>query len=502
MTSLKRALIFSLLRVLAPVRNLLLAHPRQAERLLRPGFEPMLWRLGEWRAWRAFELARRDVPAYRDFLAAHGGDIRLRGFRPDFSGLPELDKESYVTAYPIEARCKGGRLPAHGAVIDESSGTGGEPTNWVRGPEERADGRKLLQLGLAHAFGGEPLFVVNAFALGPWATGMNVTMSAVDVAVVKSVGPDIVKVVNTLRQFGPGYRYLVCGYPPFLKQLVDEAEIDWSAFTCVAVVGGEGMTEALRTQLERAFSRVSSSFGASDLEINIAAETELSIALRRLLASRPGLGDALGLAAHPGLPMVFQFSPLDYLIETNTNGELVITICRAATVAPKPRYNLHDLGQVVRFPELRRALAAAGGRVEDLAGRFDDRPLLFHWGRSDSTVAFYGANIAPTEVEEALLSLPVLARDVRSHVLALAEDDRANKTLTLACELRDGAGRPADVIALREELLARLSELNQDFREAFRFMPEGQPSLEFHARGTGPFAGHDIRLKRSYIRRD
>jgi hypothetical protein len=49
-------------------------------------------------------------------------------------------------------------------------------------------------------------------------------------------------------------------------------------------------------------------------------------------------------------------------------------------------------------------------------------------------------------------------------------------------------------------VLARLAELNQDYREAARFMPaESVPTLELHTAGTGPFAGHDVRLKRHYI---
>ena len=91
------------------------------------------------------------------------------------------------------------------------------------------------------------------------------------------------------------------------------------------------MSEALRSYLERSFRRVYSSFGASDLEINIAAENELTIAVRRLLAKRPDLARALGLPEQPTLPMVFQYNPLDYLVETTAGGELVITVNRVGT---------------------------------------------------------------------------------------------------------------------------------------------------------------------------
>src|SRR5205823_8643844 len=98
--------------------------------------------------------------------------------------------------------------------------------------------------------------------------------------------------------------------------------------------------------------------------------------------------------------MVFQYNPLDYLIEVNDEDELVITICRLDTTAPKLRYCIHDLGCVRRFPPVREALAGIGVSPDDLDPRWLDLPLLFHYGRSDSTVAFYGANVGIPRSEE------------------------------------------------------------------------------------------------------
>jgi phenylacetate-CoA ligase len=420
----------------------------------------------------------------------------LDGFRPDFSRVPVTTKENYVKRYSVEERCVNGRLPVRGAVIDESSGTSGEPSNWVRGPEERRDGRKLLHIGVKRVLGDAPFLVVNAFALGPWATGMNLSMSIVDIALLKSTGPDVAKIENTLRLFGPRYRYLICGYPPFLKVLVDQASLDWSEYDCIAAVGGEAMSETLRDYLRRSFREVYSSFGASDLEINIATENDFTIAFRRLLAERPELGEALELPARGTTPMVFQYNPLDYLIETNDAGELVITICRLDTTAPKLRYCIHDVGCVRRFPQVRDALARAGVTPDRLAPEWIDLPLLFHYGRSDATVAFYGANLGTADVQDAVFSVPELAECVNAFALVEGEDANANKTLEIALELRNGVAPPADV---RERLLARLAEVNQDWREASRMMPSGQPTLCFHAVGTGPFADYDVRLKRRYV---
>ena len=41
---------------------------------------------------------------------------------------------------------------------------------------------------------------------------------------VKNTGPDLAKIVDTLRHFGPGFDYVVTAYPPFLKHLRDRLD--------------------------------------------------------------------------------------------------------------------------------------------------------------------------------------------------------------------------------------------------------------------------------------
>ena len=47
---------------------------------------------------------------------------------------------------------------------------------------------------------------------------------------VKTTGPDLEKIVDTIERFGPGFDYLVTAYPPFLKHLRDALDargFDW-----------------------------------------------------------------------------------------------------------------------------------------------------------------------------------------------------------------------------------------------------------------------------------
>jgi phenylacetate-CoA ligase len=100
---------------------------------------------------------------------------------------------------------------------------------------------------------------------------MSVSAALAGTCRLKSVGPDRDKVVTTMLQLGPGYRYVVLGYPPFLKDVADDPRIDLTRYDVTAGFGGEGISENMRTYLLRRYRRVVGSYGASDLEINLAA---------------------------------------------------------------------------------------------------------------------------------------------------------------------------------------------------------------------------------------
>jgi phenylacetate-CoA ligase len=444
------------------------------------------------RAAAAFLNARRKVPAYREFLRERGAEDVVR-----FDDIPAMDKQSYVSRWPLEALCQGGRLPARGAVIDESSGSTGTASNWIRGPRERDATRRLIQYSARATFGEKSFVLLNAFALGPWATGMNVSMSLVDRCIVKSIGPDVGKIVATLELLGPKYKYVIAGYPPFLKLLVDTAGIDWSRYDVCAVVGGEGMSEALRAALNRCFRKTVSSFGASDLEINLAVETDFTIALRQALASTEAVGHAL--YGREGLPMIFQFDPLNAFIESTQDRSLLVTLNRLDNVAPKIRYDIHDRGVVFPMRTVLDVLRTHDVQLEQSRAALA-LPLLFHWGRQDNAVGFYGCKITPEDIQHALLCVPELAGTVAHFALHPFEDSAANKRLHLYLELAEDARLTTCERTLGEWVWREVAAVNQDFRESIRMVPpDRRPMLRLFKPGTSPMSCADVRLKRSYI---
>jgi phenylacetate-CoA ligase len=457
--------------------------------------QPFLKKIGLLRAHAVYLKAKDRCPAYKDFLKGQGYQ---KNGRWKLSSLPIMTKENYVKKYSIPERCYDGKLPAAGVVIDESSGSSGVPNNWVRSAEERDDIKRILQLNYQIIYGDSGCILLNCFALGPWATGMNVSMSLVDVGILKSIGPDQKKLENTLEIFGTDYRYLIFGYPPFIKSFVDTTRLDLKQYKMDLIVGGEGLSEGLRSHLLRYFQTVISSYGASDLEINIGVETEMTVSLRRLCIENAELCKSLFGRETP--PMIFQYNALDYVLETSSEGELIFTIGRQTSAAPKLRYNLHDLGGTLTYKELKSQLDSVGVDISSLAKRQSHFPLLYVFGRSDLTAPFYGAKVYPTDIEEIVNSNSLLARNINCFQIVSYEDAAVNKRLKI--RLETASCIEGDFISpeeLHKMIFDGLCRVNQDFREVTKMFDPSCVEIEVFAYGTGPFAERDIRIKNKYI---
>ena len=455
--------------------------------LLSPRY---LERSSRLRARRAFFRAAKRVPAY----ARHLGPANASP-----GATPETDKASYIQVYPTEARCRAGSLPLKNTMIDESSGSTGTPYNWVRSQRERRESQRFISYFARYCYGTEPIITINAFSMGAWATGLNMGQAMEQNGVVKNTGPDLDKILSTLRFFGPKYPYLLVGYPPFLKHFIDVAEqggFPFAQYRLNALVGGEGMSEGLRDYLLRRFQKVYSGYGATDLEIGIAGETPVAVAIRRLAWRDPRVRAAL-FGGDSRLPMLFQYNPLMHHIEVNGNRELLFTITRGSVLSPRIRYNVHDEGGVARFDEVEARLRDLGYALRDLVPATSwliRLPFLWIYGRRDSTISVMGANIYPEDLEQCLYAEPALARLTRSFCLSLSEQAAAVRP----CFLFEVAVEPTE--ELRQQfaraMVARLEQLNADFREALHEYPGAlQPEVRLYRVGEGPFAANAGRIK-------
>ena len=460
-------------------------------RLLPPRY--LSW-ASEVRARRAYYRALWSVPAYRRFAADAAG-----------AAVPETDKTSYISAFPTHERCVGGDFFRSGTMIDESSGSTGTPFNWVRSERERHESHVFVSYFARYAFGTGDFITINAFSMGAWATGTNMGISLQKNGVVKNTGPDVAKILHTLRFFGPRYRYLICGYPPFLKHLIDAADAEgfpFADYRLCGLAGGEGMSEGLRDYLLRRFAKVYSGYGATDLEIGMAGETPICVAIRRLARERDDVRRAL-FGADSRLPMVFQYNPIMHHAEVNERGEVVFTITRGSLLSPRVRYNVHDAGGICTADEMAARLGALGIDVDALRRECGDGgvnlPFLWIHGRRDYTVSVMGANIYPEDIEQCLYDDAELAAITSSFCLSITEE-------------ADGAVRPQLLFEVTREpdmhlrarfaesIVPRLIALNADFREAWHEYPETLvPDIRLFRQGTGPFAADQGRIKQARL---
>lgn len=474
--------------------------------------------IGRLRAERAAWQATRRVPAYGRYLADSGVDASRLFPLGILDRLPETDKHTYVDRYALLDRCIGGAVQFPGTTIDESSGSTGTPYNWIRGERERAVAHRNIGFFARYTFGTEPLVTLNAFSMGAWAAGFNMSLGMLRHGIVKSIGPDVDKILSTLRYLGPGYRFLISGYPPFLKHLLDEGEragFPWADYQLHALVGGEGMTEELRDHLLTRFDSVYSGYGATDIEIGMAGESPVSIAVRRLARARPDVRRALFGDNDPRLPMVFQYNPLIHYLEVNLEGEVICTVSRLDLLAPRIRYNVHDSGGLVEFAAARRILREHGYDLDRLGEAPETHgstgplpwarpiPLPFLWihGRRDATISVMGANIYPEDVETVLYRDIDLARRVHSFLLSVVDDETGTPRPSISLELTDLDGVDQAWLArTADHLRDGLIGLNIDYRSSTGEFPAAMyPIVSTFARGSGPFAADAGRIKQRRI---
>ena len=326
-------------------------------------------------------------------------------------------------------------------------------------------------------------------------------------SVVKNTGPDLDKIFSTLQFFGPARRYLICGYPPFLKHMIDVAHergFPMGEYRLMAMLGGEGNSEGLRDYLAQGFDPIYSGYGATDLEIGIAGETPVSLAIRREARRNDALRESL-FGNDSRLPMVFQYNPLMHHIVTNEIGELMFTITRLNVLSPRVMYNVHDEGGVASYAEVATVFRSSGLRLEGVLRGSDAKtlrlPFLWIYGRKDSTVSVMGANIYPEDLEQCLYDEPELAKVTNSFCLSLFEGEGCTARPLFSFEVK------ADITSelkdeFQERIVARLGTLNADFRESMQeYRDAVTPMIELFPVGQGPFAADDAKIKQTRMLR-
>lgn len=457
------------------------------------------------RASREYRRAAKNVPAYKDFLKKN-----VETKPSFFEDVPITSKDNYIKKNNLNSTLFNGKLPK-GGQVDTSTGTTGKPTVWVRSAEERELNRKIISR-IRREIIGDAIFI-NAYALGSLSTGMTVHNALVDENLLSSTGPDCTKVLEMIVALGnsePGKKIVIAGYPSFMSRLIDKAVedgINLKDYDLAAIIGGESISEILRDRLTGVnpnspggFKKVISSYGASDLDLNIAFETDFSTALRKECLKNPALAKEL-FGDKAGSPMIFQYNPLFYYIESK-NGHLVYTSISGKKISPRIRYDSNDIGFAMTHRELKQKLKNFN---VDLPPSSSNLPFLFVWGREGTAATYYAAKVIPEELEQAIQNIPDLTEKVENYALHAYEDEKGVRRMDFWIELKNGVQidqSNANMTKINEAILNYIREKSIDFKRMDDIAINNQgirPTLKLFPYGQGPMANQPSHKKKQLI---
>ena len=446
-----------------------------------------------------FRRVLAQVPAYGRFLEETSFDAAgVRG-PADFAQLPVATKETYHRRHALADLCWGGEL-AGCDMLAVSSGSTGEPAVWPRFVSDEVGTAFRFEQVLRDAFRAHErrTLAVVCFALGSWVGGMYTTACLRHVAAkgypltLVTPGNDKAEILRVLRALGSSFEQVVlCGYPPFLKDLIDGGRadgFDWHAREVKLVMAGEVFSEEWRSIVcDRLGARepelaTASLYGTADGGV-LAGETPLSIALRRQLAQAPELGRQL--FGESRLPTLCQYDPLHRYFEAE-RGDLLFS---GDGGIPLLRYRILDRGGVHGFDQILGALPAWGrGAAVQLSGRGvtpRQLPFVHVFGRSNFALSFYGANVYPENVAVGIEQPALLAALGGKFVMQIAHDQDQNPLLDIAVELLPGKSA-SDTLAgdVAASIQRELERLNSEFKNyvpperrqpSVRLLPHGEP---------------------------
>jgi phenylacetate-CoA ligase len=460
--------------------------------------ENVLFTLSSLKAKKIFWHSYSSVPAYKDFVDKNCP----HGLPQTFQEVPVTSKANYIKQYDVTQTLLQGKMPQKGQ-IDTSTGTSGKPTKWVRGHHEMQNVKRWIGIASKTALGNKPYIFCNMFALGPWATGMTSSYALTGKQMVLSIGPNLEMLYEALREFGPKHRYVIAGYPPHMKKLVENAPFDVSKYDISIIVGGEAMSENVYdTIIKAGVKAVFSSYGASDLRINIAQQTKFEQQLQRICKENSQFKKEL-LGTLEGTPIFFHYNPLLDYIEETADGSLLFTDLDQSRVSPRVRYDLGDKGKILKISTITPLLKKYGFQLTPAT----NLPILCLYGRGEDTVIFNGSNLMYDDLEQALKKIPGLIEKINRYAYNRFENKNFDQQLEFWLELKQGAALTefADVAAINKQLIAALAQVNQDFKfqvELIQKDPDGRlpmPKTYIFEYGKSPMVEQEPHHKNKYV---
>ncbi len=458
-----------------------------------PGFE---------RARDAFRRAALEVPAYADFLRRNKVAAERIQTAQDFATVPPVTKANYLHHYPLNMMARRGDIGAVG-TWSTSSGSSGKPTYWPRGSLSLEQSIDLYDKIFRQSFQSHErsTLAVIGFAMGNWIggtytyTGIQHLRALGHRLSVIAPGIDVATILSNIADLGPYYEQVVLvGYPPFIKDVLDQAPSSVIDMDLKILMAGENISEGWRDYILKRIGKESRAehtcliYGTADAGI-MGHETPTTVAARRLARDDPGLNVAL-FGDHEVQPTFVEYQPDLRFTETDPDGYLLFTI---DNTFPLIRYRINDRGRVITASELACLLGRCGHEFT-VRTSTEDAGFIALGQRTDIAATFYSLKIFPESIRAAFEDTEVSGTVSGKFYLITLQDEAYGQTLRLHVELRaDATADAALAPRLAELVVASLVRTNSEYRQLRQALGRrADPVITLHHFGTGGFA-HGIK---------
>lgn len=419
-----------------------------------------LWeRRGRHKVMDLFRFVYRSVPAYRKLLRGakiDGAKIRTL---EDFKMLPVIDKDTYLRKYH-SVELFPNRDFSHVTTFAATSGSTGDPFHFPRGEEQDQQYEYVAELFLKNQFEIHKYRTLGiiGFGLGIWIGGIftyknfnKIAAKGYPLALVPA-GANIETFLRPIASFGHRFeQILLMGYPPFVKDAIDEAEsygVDWKKYRVRILTAAEGYSEKFRdylvakTFIKNPLLDTINIYGTVELG-TMAHETAFSNLIRRIAVEKPGVFRALFPDANH-LPTLAQYHPYLVYFE-EVNGEVIAS--GYGSSIPLLRYRFPDRGGVIPFETMVKLLKDTGidifrkAEQAHVAHTIMRLPFVYVYDRSDHAVSLVGIVLYPEYIRDALHEGALAKYLTGKFTMLVKYDAKQNQLLELHMELRRGAKR-------------------------------------------------------------
>ncbi len=321
-----------------------------------------------------------NVPTYREKYDAAGFDPRSVESLEDLAGVPFTVKDDLRSAYPYGMFA----VPLRDIVrVHSSSGTTGQISvvGYTRGDIDRWADLMARTFSAAGATADDVVQVTYGYGLFTGGLGAHYGSERLGALTIPISGGNTKRQVQVLTDFGVTVLACTPSYALLIAETAREMGIDPRELPLrVGVFGAEPWSEGMRRQIE-------DELGVSAIDIY-------------------GLSEVLGPGVateceHKNGLHVFEDHFIVEIVDPDTlqpvpdgqTGEVVFTTLTKEGI-PVVRYRTRDISRIIPEP---CACGRTMRRIERITGRSDDMLII------------RGVNVYPSQIEQVLLGIPMVA---------------------------------------------------------------------------------------------